>query len=377
MNNSCKVRKLANTTLVVGFVFAIVLPIIDVFFELDPTPRNDPQVALKIDPSPKGLLRMPGKLKYWFENNFGFRELLLQAHGRLKFQLYGVSPSEKVLPGRKPWLFLRSEQALDMYCNLYPFSDEELRTWVSFLDQNRQKCLKAKASYFFVIAPSKPTIYGEYLPPGWRKYRPYSRLDQLNETLATQLPQLNTIDLRPVLRKMSKHHRVYYYTDTHWNELGAYSASRAIQKELYSCYPEIGIQEKTEKIKTWTGPHAGDLARMMGLKYVLHEEQMRPLLPDIEITREDGNQLDLEVLDGDPFRRLVTICASAPLESAIVFHDSFGKTMVPYLARIFRRTVFIWNRQLDVALIEQERPQVVLHEIVERRLLNWMPDDLI
>jgi hypothetical protein len=54
-----------------------------------------------------------------------------------------------------------------------------------------------------------------------------------------------------------------------------------------------------------------------------------------------------------------------------MFHDSFGVSLQPFLAESFSRTVFAsgptnWRRNFDPALVERERPAVVIQEIAER-----------
>jgi len=51
---------------------------------------------------------------------------------------------------------------------------------------------------------------------------------------------------------------------------------------------------------------------------------------------------------------------------AIVFHDSFACSWYPYLGQDFREVVYIWHYDWDRLLIEQEKPDVVIDEILER-----------
>ena len=45
-----------------------------------------------------------------------------------------------------------------------------------------------------------------------------------------------------------------------------------------------------------------------------------------------------------------------------------GRELVPLLAENFSRVVFVSSRRLDPALIERERPDIVIEEFVERSL---------
>jgi hypothetical protein len=52
----------------------------------------------------------------------------------------------------------------------------------------------------------------------------------------------------------------------------------------------------------------------------------------------------------------------------VVFHDSFGEALIPFIAEGFQRTVFAPEDVLDCQLVEREKPDVVIHEMVERKL---------
>jgi len=51
---------------------------------------------------------------------------------------------------------------------------------------------------------------------------------------------------------------------------------------------------------------------------------------------------------------------------AIFLHDSFARAMQPYAAERFSRSVFLWTHVLSPGIIEVERPDVVVLEVVER-----------
>jgi len=51
-----------------------------------------------------------------------------------------------------------------------------------------------------------------------------------------------------------------------------------------------------------------------------------------------------------------------------VFRDSMAIPLIPMLAENFSRAVFVSSRRLDPALIEREKPDIVIEELVERTL---------
>lgn len=60
----------------------------------------------------------------------------------------------------------------------------------------------------------------------------------------------------------------------------------------------------------------------------------------------------------------------------MVFQDSFGTALVPYLSEHFRRTAYIWdypNRIVMTAATISEHPDIVIEERVERHLSHCCP----
>jgi hypothetical protein len=59
---------------------------------------------------------------------------------------------------------------------------------------------------------------------------------------------------------------------------------------------------------------------------------------------------------------------------AVIFHDSFGVALTPLLAEGFSRVRFEWIKEgFDTAIIESERPAVVVQEMTERYLMHPPP----
>jgi hypothetical protein len=65
------------------------------------------------------------------------------------------------------------------------------------------------------------------------------------------------------------------------------------------------------------------------------------------------------------------------LPRAIVLHDSFMVMLLPFLSEHFSRVVYVWGDQLDPALVERERPHVVIEERVERNLFEPAPGQTV
>jgi hypothetical protein len=70
----------------------------------------------------------------------------------------------------------------------------------------------------------------------------------------------------------------------------------------------------------------------------------------------------------------------APLkETAVVFHDSFfGLRLRQFFSGSFKRVLFVWeNREFNTRIIEENRPQLVVNEMLERFFNTYDPEELM
>jgi hypothetical protein len=75
--------------------------------------------------------------------------------------------------------------------------------------------------------------------------------------------------------------------------------------------------------------------------------------------------------------RVVTVVDDPHLPKAVVYRDSFGSALVPFLAEHFQRMVTLWEYDVVPATIREEQPQVVIQQWVGRRLYNRVPYDAV
>lgn len=220
--------------LIVTFILAINLPLLGSLFKIDPIPvyGKKTNTLPEIPKNIKQLLSFPGKFQYYYTENFAFRGALINFYSRIIYNLFNISPSQKVELGDDGWLFLHSEGAIDDWRRLYPFNEEELKMWQKVLEARQKFASELGIPYIFVITPDKHTIYGQYLPDYLTQINGQSRLDQLINHLKINNSPVEILDLRIPLKNASKNYRTYHYTDNHWNLLGAYIGYLEIAKKM-------------------------------------------------------------------------------------------------------------------------------------------------
>jgi hypothetical protein len=61
----------------------------------------------------------------------------------------------------------------------------------------------------------------------------------------------------------------------------------------------------------------------------------------------------------------------------VIYRDSFTNALIPFLSEHFSRAVYLWEYDVDPALIAAERPDIVIMEVVGRRIGPFLPYDAV
>ncbi len=310
----------------------------------------------------------PDALGRWFEDHFGLRSLLVRWYGEIRLFVLGVSPSTAVIAGREGWLYYADDGARDDYTNEKPLPAIEVNIWREGLVRAQKWLHSQGIAYVFTIAPDKHVIYPEYVPTSIRRIQPVSRTDQIFEALAGT--RVAAVDLRPSLQEAKARERVYFETDTHWNDRGAYVAYRQIIDAVRRQTPRTPPAWTRDDYDSVEESSAGrDLAGMLALRNTLHETDLR-LIPKrprrARVVDPPGEEPMAEL------GRLVTEIADPRLPRAVIFRDSFASRLVPFLSEHFSRAVYLWQNDLDADTVLKEHPDVVIQEIVGRHLYTFL-----
>jgi alginate O-acetyltransferase complex protein AlgJ len=360
-------RRRYQLGLVVLFLAFLAAPLVTTVIEVaqgsTPSPGDVCSAPPPLGAGPAELRKFPGALKWYFSKGcFGLKASLVRLHGHAMVRVLGTSSTPKVLLGRDGWLFAGFDRVLDSRRGSSPLTPEQLRDWLGTLER-RQAALEAQnIDYAFVVTPDPHTIYPEYLPRNVATAGP-SRLDQLKEAW-TRTPHVHFVDVRPTLFANKQHARLYYRTDTHWNPLAGWLATREIASRLgLSGLPEGLLPLRSRPLR------GGDLARLLGLANSYEDEEIWPAAEPPKLLLENGELLTL-TLTNVVFRDRVVVLNEGGTGTAVVFRDSFGEAMMPWLSSLFKRTVWVRSYVFDEQLVEAERPDVVIEQMVERKLMS-------
>lgn len=361
--------KRAERAIVLAFMTVLCLPFVALELHVDDERRA---LAFEMTSPPPTWPRTLSALKEWpnsyrryFNAHFGFRAPLMRLNAELKIRLFRVSSSDKVVLGKEGWLFYAAGHIMEDYRGRLPFTDAERSAWVDMIERRGEWLQSRGIPYLFYFAPNGQTIYQEFMPDDIDRGTS-SRLDQLTESMGTRKDVL-FVDLRPALLAAKASDRLYFKTDTHWNPLGAFVAYQQLAPHLESLFPRWRRDSSEDYERVATDGWSGDLALMLATS-LFHEVRVDLLARRNEVTG-DASAASIE--------RPVIILENERGEvgTAVVFRDSFFAAQAQFLARHFRRTVLISGTGFDPAVVERERPDVVIQEMVERTLVEPVPSD--
>ncbi|MBK9968593.1 MAG: hypothetical protein IPP07_28510 [Holophagales bacterium] len=363
----------SRNTLVACFLLVLVLPgaaNLAGFSGANPEGENRRMAEFpRLDARPATLAALPAAFTAWFDDSFGFRSHLVRWSSEFRYFVLGVSPTTTVARGEDGWLYYADDSGMDDYSRESPFTAAALDDWRETLVRSREWLDGEGIGFVFAIAPDKHVVYPEHLPSSIRPVGDTYRMDQLFRTLDGS--GVVTVDFREALFAAKARERLFEKTDTHWNERGAFVAYQQLVgaiREQVPAVPPAWAREEFEAVSR--DESALDLAGMIGLKDVLREERLllRP--------RRARLARIVEPVGGEPWwgeGRIVTEIPGSTLPRAVVFRDSFTSRLAPYLSEHFSRVVYLWQDNFDAGVIREEKPAVVIQEIVGRHLLYVSP----
>lgn len=292
----------------------------------------------------------------WFNDRFNFRKSLISIYG-IRYIVDKYINTQKVLGGKDGWLFYQNEgRAVRCYQNLKQYDDNELKFIVTMLDVINEYCEQNNKHFYFVIVPDKSKIYGEYYTDLVNKVNPdtESRAIQLVEALRLYT-RVNTIYLQDTLASKKGQDLLYYKQDTHWNSLGAYRGYEDIIKTIQNDLPDI---KKFSFDKYIEEENFGDLNEMLP-DIIKIKTPTAYRLPDLSSMKHSCTQPEI-------YRGVETCKNKYGKYNLVVYRDSFGNALMPYLGESFKNSAYYWDYKINIENIKDA--DVVILEITERNL---------
>lgn len=314
----------------------------------------------------------------YLERHYPLRSLLITWNSFLDtFILASTSANSQVLAGKDHWLFLAqdgSHNILEDARSTDSLPEPSVDLLARELERRREWLAARGIRYLVIVAPNKNTVYPEKLPVALRPQDPEGHLSQFVSYVRGQT-KVDIVDVTPAVMEAKQHSQVFYATDSHWNANGAFAAYQAVMQHFVKDFPQVKPLTRSQFEVERFNWLPGDLANMMGLADHLKEDRIMYVNKDWYKARGASYYGPMDPHYFEEPQRSYTNNPALP--NAIVFHDSFWWELLPFMAESFDKGLYVWLRPqsdnafrfFDTALIEKEKPDIVIDEFTERYIL--------
>ena len=347
-----------------AFLLACLIPSVGMFL----LPEDPPAANQTLAPPPSLTAREGGlnwnaldEVTDYVADHFALRQRLITANSALEAAVLHTSAQDSVVLGKEGWLFYA--ETVDDYLHTDPLTDRELSGAARTLALASEYAQGQGARLVFTVAPNKASLYSWYLPYVGRPMPVANDIDRLVPLLEAQ--GVAYADLfAPFREQYQEEERVLYHaTDSHWTNRGAALAHDALIEAL-------GLEDSTE----WFAQPGRDAPTHRGDLYEMLYPTGGSLSPDTEFdqpftfayTRPVRGPEDLRIQTENPEKT----------GSLLMFRDSFGNTLYPFLAEDYGQALFSRSMPWQLTLLEETGADTVIVELVERNLdylVRWAP----
>ena len=278
------------------------------------------------------------------------------------------------------WVFLLegSNSVSDYYIRNIKIVPENLRAWCELFEKRKRQCDKINVRYCHVSAPEKLGVYAENTD--LEVLIDNSPASQIERALSSGFKQENWLNPLGYLRTQKNHHRVYSKTDSHWNFYGAFSVYQLLQAKLG--LPVNNRILDCSRKENWSVMDLGakfdpPLPEKVFF-YRPSDSMIRTYSNAIVDFKERTNRTNDAGLHTGSYVVYENNAAVVD-QSVMLFGDSFSEyrphLLTGMLAETYKKVHFIWSSNIDWALVEKHKPDIVLTELAERFMPRVVPTD--
>ena len=303
---------------------------------------------------------LPGQIEKYYRDHLPFREQVIGLYARASKALFDDCVVTTVLFGRDGWYFynnINDGDPVSSYRGEDLFTGAELREIVVNLRKTQASLAKQGMDFVLFIAPNKERVYAEYMPERYGAPAEDYAAKQLVEFLRahSDIKVVYAYDALMEAKEALGGLPLYYKSDTHWNDIGAYVGSRALLQALDMEIPAPAPENihQTETVCT------GDLTV---LSHLYTEGQGDPMY-----TVKAGGQPP-SATELDPDLAWSHSTGDPAGKKLFIKNDSFTAGLLPYITPYFSRTETRKTEMYDMAQLDEMQPDIFVLECVERYL---------
>ena len=236
--------------------------------------------------------------------------------------------------GKQDWLFLGNQynnSVAKLKLATVP-KDDEIETTKKLFKRIAEAGSKFNSKVVLIVGPNKESVYSEYLPeeliPSSKRYIEFF-LEEIRD-----VPNLMVYDPTDDLRHL-KHSEglLYWMTDTHWNNKGAYCVFSGAANLLGLPVPAVEFKQESTR--------RGDLVDISKLqKFPLHKEDHWEVIWKRESALTESEISDEQKTSFGPASVVIN---NKPLSNKYIWvvGDSFANGLKPFLNATFQEVRYV------------------------------------
>lgn len=262
--------------------------------------------------------------------------------------------STQVLAGKENYLFYKTTIdgfPIYDYMGINHFSDQELEQIKNNLTVMRDTFERMGISFYAVALPNKESVYEQFMPDTISRVNEETRADQVARYMWDNWDNCDVTFIYPKqeLVETGREKQLYYKTDTHWNQMGAFIGFQQYYEAVYGCREQLEDVVFSEPLTDF----AGDLATIAGVteKYSI----------------DSVYQLDADSVNPEMKRD----------EKVFVVGDSFGGFFSTMAKAYYPEVEWIDPNAFSMSMVEEKKPDIIIFECVERYIERFRDINLV
>jgi alginate O-acetyltransferase complex protein AlgJ len=358
---------LTNNLYIISFLLVIITPSLVSIFDLNKEDQLNEKRGLAELPTFSFSKDYSSKFETYFNDNFGLRSELIKWSAKMKIELFRATPKpDLVLMGKNEFLFYNSKNdgIQGSYTNTNLFSNQEIENAYKKQLKIKNDLNTMNILYVSGFWPNKHTIYPECLPSLMKVQ--IESITSLGDQITKYFKEKGLLffDVRANLLKAKKDNQLYYKFDTHWNSNGSFEAYKAFCHQTQeilaiTAYNRSDFDVSYEKIKN------GDLTGMLGVDSIANQYDNSP---NFRLIKGNSHFRFIESTDlpTSTITSLNETCGNNKV--VLVLRDSYTSSLVQFLSLHYYKVIYVWENTMDMKLVKQTNPDIVISSSVERYL---------
>ena len=346
--------KIYRISFIALFILIIGLPLVGLLWYKEPEVTENKQLAEKPVLIDEGKVNIDffADVDSYYSDHFAYRQELVTANALIKDNFFGESSEDLAIVGKDGWLYLTV--SLEDYQGTNVASNRGLNNMTKTLLLMQEYATNLGGEFVFICAPNKNTLYPEYMPYYYQVINEDNNLDLLTPKLIEN--GVNFVDAKA--KFLSEGEILYHKGDSHWNNKGAAMMQDAILGKVGAEHTDFTTLDYTTY-----DTFQGDIDKIL-----------YPLNRHNELEYDYSKHLYYKYLTPVTNAPIVeqnvveTTNMSADGDKLICFRDSFGNTLLPFLAHEFEYGYFSKNVPYRIDYMYEKGANVCVVELVERNL---------